>query len=137
MPAQETPPTEQRSHLSDLVRERRQALGLSLQAFAERAVDPETGTKLKYGWIHRLEKNDPNEQVIPPRLPQLKALAAAAQVPLEVIQDAAGQQFFGIDPVRSTSGTARALIKRADRLSPEEYQQVVNLMDLILRDSEE
>jgi transcriptional regulator with XRE-family HTH domain len=80
--------------LSDLVRRRRAELGLSLRKFADRCIDPDTGEQeLKYGIIDRLERR---EAVTPFQLPELRALAAALQLPLGDVQDAAGEQFLGI-----------------------------------------
>ncbi|WP_327703602.1 helix-turn-helix domain-containing protein [Streptomyces decoyicus] len=129
MTEQGAPPTAHRDHLAALIRRRRRELGLSLLQFQERAVDPETGVQVKYGWVNRLETG---EQVIPPRLPQLRALAAAADVPLGVVQDAAGAEFFGIDSVWSESGEARAFIERAERLNADQREQILRLIDTIV-----
>lgn len=118
-----------RTDLSDLVRARRQELRLSLRAVQDRTVDPDTGDPLiKYSWIDRLEKGQP---VIPPQYLQLRALAAALELPIGRIQDAAGAQFFGIDVVWSESSDARALVRRADRMSPEQLEQLRRLIDAI------
>ncbi|MFD5975517.1 XRE family transcriptional regulator [Streptomyces bacillaris] len=118
-----------RTDLSDLVRARRQELRLSLRAVQDRTVDPDTGEPLlKYSWIDRLEKSQP---VIPPQYPQLRALAAALELSLGQVQDAAGAQFFGIDTVWSESHEARALVRRADRLTPEQLEQLRRLIDAI------
>lgn len=129
MAEQDAPPTERRDQLAALIRDRRRELGISLVTFQERAVDPETGMQVKYGWVHRLETG---EAVIPPRLPQLRALARAAEVPLGVVQDAAGAQFFGIDTVWAESGEARAFIQSAERLTPEQRAQIVRLIESFL-----
>ncbi|MFF5891219.1 XRE family transcriptional regulator [Streptomyces globisporus] len=118
-----------RTDLSDLVRARRQELRLSLRAVQDRTVEPDTGDPLlKYSWIDRLEKGQP---VIPPQYPQLKALAAALELSLGQVQDAAGAQFFGIDTVWSESHEARALVRRADRMTPEQLEQLRRLIDAI------
>src|SRR5213595_3908147 len=94
MAAKDVPPSMEhgaRTQFADLVRQRRQLLGLSLKEFAKRAVDPETGEQVvNYSWVHRLETGEP---VTPPQLPELRGLARACEVDLEVMQDAAGQQF--------------------------------------------
>ncbi|MFF2964301.1 XRE family transcriptional regulator [Streptomyces sp. NPDC057963] len=118
-----------RTDLSDLVRARRQELRLSLRAVQDRTVDPASGEPLlKYSWIDRLEKGQP---VIPPQYPQLRALATALQLPLAKIQDAAGAQFFGIDTVWAESHEARALVRRADRMTPEQLRQLMRLIDTL------
>ncbi|MET9707882.1 hypothetical protein [Streptomyces griseus] len=92
-------------------------------------MDPDTGDPLlKYSWIDRLEKLQP---VIPPQYPQLKALAAALDLSLGAVQDAAGAQFFGIDTVWSESHEARALVRRADRMTPDQLEQLRRLIDAI------
>lgn len=127
MAAKDTPPTdEQRSQFRDLIRARRAELGLSLERFAERAVDPETGVTVKSGWIHRLEKGEP---VIPPEYPQLRALAAASELPVERLQDAAGQQFHGVTAVWSASGEAKAYVRQLERLSAEQRAQLSRFLD--------
>lgn len=127
MAAKDTPPTdEQRSQFRDLIRARRAELGLSLERFAERAVDPETGVTVKSGWIHRLEKG---ESVIPPEFPQLCALAVASELPVERLQDAAGQQFHGVTAVWSSSGEAKAYVRQLERLSAEQRAQLRAFLD--------
>ena len=116
-----------RNALSLLVRERRAELRLSLRAAADRTIDPATGEPVvKYGWLNNLEKE---QDVTPPSLRQLKALADALEIPFGREQDAAGSQFFGIDTVWSASGEARALVERADRLTPEQRDQLMRLID--------
>jgi transcriptional regulator with XRE-family HTH domain len=116
-----------RADLSRLVRERRAERRLSLRAAAERTVDPATGEPLvKYGWLNNLEKE---RDVTPPSLRQLKALATALDIPFGRLQDAAGSQFLGIDSVWSSSGEARALVERADRLTPEQRDQLMRFID--------
>ncbi|MEU7044987.1 XRE family transcriptional regulator [Streptomyces varsoviensis] len=116
-----------RTHLSDLVRERRAELRLSLRAVEERAISPKTGEPIiKRGWLQRLEKAQP---VIPPQLPELEALSRALELPLARLQDAAGAQFLGIESEWSTTGEARALVRHAERLSPEQRQQLARLLE--------
>lgn len=119
-----------RTDLSDLVRDRRAELRLSLRAVEARgATNPADGKPwIKYSWIDRLEKGEP---VIAPQLPQLEALATALEIPLGRIKDAAGAQFFGIDVVWSESNEARALVRRADRMTPEQLDQLRRLIDTI------
>ena len=130
----EQEPTRARTHLSDFVRDRRAELGLSLRGLEARCVDPETGEDglVKYSWIDRLEKRQP---VIPPQLPELRALAAGLQLPLSVIQDAAGAQFFGIDSLRDQSGEVRAMVAHAEGLSPEDQAKVAAIVEAFARQS--
>lgn len=115
----------ERSQLRDLVRERRATLGLSYEKLAYRCVDGDE-RPVKSSWLHRLESG---EKVLPPDISQLRAMANGLQVRLEVVQDAAGAQFFGIDVVRSESGPARALVERADRMTESQVQQLLLLID--------
>ncbi|MBH1932925.1 helix-turn-helix domain-containing protein [Streptomyces sp. AV19] len=107
--------------LSDLVKKRREELRLSLKAVAARTAGPDGEPLLKYSWIHRLETR---QKVNAPYLPELEALARALELPLWKLQDAAGAQFFGINTVWSTSGEARALVEHAERLTPEQREQL-------------
>lgn len=117
---------ETRTRLSDLVVDRRARLKISLATLAERCVDPETDVQeIKVGWLHRLERRDP---VIPPQLPQLRALAAGLELPLRDVQDAAGDQFLGISTHRA-DGNIRILMNRADGLSPEDLERLVAIAE--------
>ena len=127
MAEHEAPPT--RTNLSDVVSARRKELRLSLRAVQDRTVDSETGQPLvRYGWLDRLEKNS---TATPPTFEQLAALAMALEVPLGRLQDAAGAQFFGIDVVWSASREARALVERADKMTPAQREQLARLLDAI------
>lgn len=116
-----------RTQLADLVRERKDDLGLSYARLAKRCIDPENGEQsVKDSWLHRLLTGLP---VQAPELSVLRGLAAGLGVPLGRIQDAAGAQFFGIDTVWSASGEARALVERANELTPEQRAKLLDLMD--------
>lgn len=118
-----------RTQLADLVRERKETLGLSYARLAKRCLDPETGEQsVRDSWLHRLATGLP---VQAPELSALRGLAAGLSVPLGRIQDAAGAQFFGIDTVWAAGGEARALVERADKLSPEQRAKLLDLMDVI------
>lgn len=118
-----------RTDLSDLVRDRRAELRLSLRAVEARTLDPATGEPLcKYSWINKLEKG---LAIVPPAYEQLEALASALDVSLGRVQDAAGAQFFRIDTVWSVSGEARALAIQADRMTSEQREQLMRLIDTI------
>lgn len=131
MAAQEDAPIsaeERRTHLADLVRSCRLELGLGLERFAARAIDPVSGVTVKSGWIHRLEQGEP---VKAPGYEELCALAAACEQPVGRLQDAASQQFFGMDPVWSSSGEAKAFVERVDRYSARQREQLRRLMDAL------
>ncbi|MFJ3536993.1 XRE family transcriptional regulator [Streptomyces sp. NPDC090109] len=133
MAAEDRAPAEGRTQLRDLVRERKEAIGLGYERLAARCVDPETGVQtVKYSWLHRLATGKPVEA---PDLGQLRGLAAGLEVPLRVMQEAAGAEFFGIDTVWSASGEARALVERADRMTPEQRAQLLRLIETLTSDS--
>lgn len=118
-----------RTDLSDLVRDRRAELALSLRKLADKCVDPEdptAGPKWKFGVIDRLEKGQP---VIPPQLPELRALAAGLQLPLALLQEAAAAQFFGMDTVWSEDRSARTLVHQFQAMTPEDQAKVRALIE--------
>lgn len=119
---------ETRTRLSDLVIDRRARLKISLVTLAERGVDPDTGgQELKVGWLHRLEHR---QSVTPPNAEQLRALAAGLELPLREVQDAAGEQFFGITttPVDADS-RIRALVSRAGDMSAEDLERLLAIAE--------
>lgn len=133
MAEQET--TRERTDLRDLVRTRRKKLALSYEKLAERCVDPDSGTKLKSSWLHRVETNLP---VDAPSYPQLCALAAGLGVSLRAVQDAAGAQFFGISPVPVTrSGDIQALLHQAEQLSPRDVERLTAIAETFRATSED
>ncbi|MFJ8109950.1 hypothetical protein [Streptomyces sp. NPDC096132] len=128
-PRDTAPSPEQRTQLSDLIRERRAELGDSLDTFANRAVDPASGVRVTRGWIYRLEKR---ERVTPPVYEELCALAEAARLPVERLQDAAGQQFHGVDPLRSGTGEAVAYVRKLDSLPADQRDRLLSLIDTLV-----
>ncbi|MEU5442737.1 hypothetical protein [Streptomyces griseofuscus] len=78
------------------------------------------------GWIYRLESG---ESVIPPQVEELRALAEAARMPLEALQDAAAAQFFGVDPLVGGSGEAKAYVRKLDRIPAEQRERLLSLID--------
>ncbi|MEU4205627.1 XRE family transcriptional regulator [Streptomyces sp. NPDC026294] len=116
-----------RTDLSDLVRNRRATLRLSLRAVEDHPgnAGPDGKPIIKRGWLERLEKR---KSVIPPQVPELTALSAALDIPLGRLQDAAGAQFLGITSVWSESGEARALVAHAERLSAEQRDQLARFI---------
>lgn len=132
-PATEPDEPERRTQFADLVRRRRADLNESLKTFADKAVDPDTGTRVTRGWIYRLESG---ETVTPPELPELRALAAACECPLETLQDAAGQQFHGVDPLVSGSSEAKAYVHKLDRLPTDQRDRLLRLIDSLVPSGE-
>ncbi|MFI8988626.1 hypothetical protein ACIG63_27060 [Streptomyces antimycoticus] len=119
----------ERRQFADLIRDRRAELREGLTAFAAKAVDPVTGTKVTRGWIYRLETGEP---VTPPAVEELRALAAAARLPLESLQDAAGAQFHGRDPLVSGSGESTAYVRKLDRLPADQRRRLLDLIDSLV-----
>jgi transcriptional regulator with XRE-family HTH domain len=120
---------EQRTHLADLIRSRRAELNVGLKAFAEKAVDPVTGARVTRGWVYRLEQGEP---VTPPVFEELCALAAACDLPVETLQDAAGSQFHGVDPLVSGSTEAKAYVHKLDRLPADQRDRLLRLIDTLV-----
>ncbi|MER8233535.1 XRE family transcriptional regulator [Streptomyces sp. NPDC094049] len=113
--------------LSEVVRDRRLQLGLSTRALAQRCIDPGTGKAIPRHYIQRLEDDLAN--LAPPRLPELSALAAGLELPLAVIQEAAGFQFHGVTTRHSESGRARMFVARFDELDPAEQDRVLAMLE--------
>lgn len=120
---------ERRTQLADLIRGRRSDLKESLDTFAAKAVDPVSGVRVTRGWIYRLEKG---EKVTPPVYEELCALAEAARLPIERVQDAAGAQFHGVDPLRSGSGEAVAYVRKLDQVPPDQRDRLLRLIDTLV-----
>jgi hypothetical protein len=123
-----------RADLSDLVRNRREELRLSLRELAVACVDPDTGLQpFKFGWISKLEQNKPDLDV--PKQPQLRALAVGLRLPVDVIKEAAGAQFMGIEPpgIWSESREARIMVARMDELTPEARKALADMVEAFAR----
>lgn len=102
-------PTSGRTDLSDMVRERRAELGMSLEEAAARAVDPGSGEHVvDVGWLERLERGelDPSEF---PEYPQLDALTDALHLDPGLVQGAAGIQFMEVHHTWSKDGQVRGI----------------------------
>jgi hypothetical protein len=65
--------------------------GLSYQKMSDRAVDPETGTKLSKPYLQRLVANPPANA---PSLAQMRALAVALRVSEQRVKRAAAEQWL-------------------------------------------
>lgn len=120
---------EQRTDFADLIRDRRAELKESLDTFAAKAVDPISGMEVTRGWIYRLETGKP---VTPPVFEELRALAEAAELPVERLQDAAGSQFHGVDPLASGSSESKAYVHKLDQLPTEQRNGLLRLIDSLV-----
>lgn len=132
MTAEDRAPTPTgRTQLSDLVRDRKDALDLGYERLARRCVDPVSGERTVNGsWLHRLATG---QAVQPPDLPQLRGMAAGLELPLRVIQDAAAAQFFGLDSVYAPQGDARVMISDYEKLSEDDRARVRAIIDTFRR----
>ncbi|MFF8879633.1 helix-turn-helix transcriptional regulator [Streptomyces flaveolus] len=121
-------PEPERTQFRDLIRRRRAELNESYDTFAAKAVDPVSGSRVTRGWIIRLEKG---ETITPPQVEELRALAAACELPVEALQDAAGSQFHGVDPLVSGSSEAKAYVRKLDQLPADQRDQLLRLIDTL------
>lgn len=120
--------------LSDLIRPRMDELGISYRTLAEQCdsyfqqsgLTPAAGQRWTRGTLENLAKG---RRIIPPDTPKLQALAAALQLPLRTVQEAAGRQFFGVDTLWSADGKVRALVEEFDELDAEDQERVLALME--------
>lgn len=120
---------EQRTQFADLIRNRRKQLAQGLDTFAQGAVDPVSGVRVTRGWIYRLETG---ARVTPPELEELRALAAAADLPIEALQDAAGSQFHGRDPLVTGSPVSVAYVRKLDSLPPDQRDRLLAFIDTLV-----
>lgn len=123
-----------RTDLSDLVRNRREELGLSLRQVEAASTSPGADQpRVRYGWLSKLERNVANIDV--PTLVQLEGLAAGLRLPLPAIQDHAAAQFFGIEPdsVWSKTAEARVMVAHMDGLSEEDRRDLLNMAELFVK----
>jgi hypothetical protein len=126
MAARDPKATGDRTQFRDIVVQRKEELGLGYERLAARCIDPESGEQtVKGSWLHRLATG---ETVEAPRYEMLRGLAAGLGLPVGMLQDAAGAQFFGSDPVFSESAEVRAFLADADRLTPVQRAAIRALM---------
>ncbi|MCL6302850.1 XRE family transcriptional regulator [Streptomyces kronopolitis] len=112
-----------RTDLSDLVRKRRAQLRLSLRALASRCVDPkepDAGSKWTFATLGNLE----TKTIKAPGVPELRALAAGLDLPLRLLQEAAGAQYLGIDTVWSDDRETRTMVHGYWELDPEDRAKI-------------
>lgn len=115
--ADETAP---RTDLADLARTQMDELGLSYRRTSELAVDPEQ-PELGSIWSRGTLENLVKRKVIKaPGPAELRALAAALQLPLRLVQDAAAGQFFDIDTVWDDDAETRLMVRHYQSLSAED-----------------
>ena len=118
-----------RTDLSDLLRDRKGQLGLSIRELEVACVDPqdpERQPQYKRGTLGNLLNGQGTK---PPTVPQLRALSAGFRLPFGQVQEAAGGQFFGIDTVWSDDAKVRALVHGYQDMSPEDQEWVQTIVD--------
>ncbi|MEU0761630.1 XRE family transcriptional regulator [Streptomyces microflavus] len=120
----------QRTQLSNLVRNRRAELGISLRQLEERAVDPASGVQAKFGWISKLENGRPTEA---PSEEVLLALAVGLQLPARVVQEAAAAQYLGMTEIRTQSEAARLLVARVEEMTDDDLAQLAAIAETFER----
>lgn len=126
----------QRTDFSDLVRERRAELGLSLRDLEARSIDPEPEEgdepeQAKFGWISKVEKN---QRIDIPTAGLCRALAEGLQLPRRVVAGAAAAQYLQSDPfVWSDDRTTRVLAARIEEMTAEERLQLAAIAETFAR----
>lgn len=124
---------QQQTDFTDLVRERRAELGISLRELEERSIDPEgTGTQAKFGWLSKVENGKPIDT---PSLAQLRALKEGLQLPLPVLQEAVAAQFLGMQTrdVWSRDRSTRILAARIEEMNATERRQLAEIAETFAR----
>ncbi|MFE0039464.1 XRE family transcriptional regulator [Streptomyces sp. NPDC059015] len=131
-----TPPpiAPERTDLADLVRDRMAELGIGLRPLAAASIDPENPAAGPLWTRPTIQKFLSGGKIKAPGPAELRALAAALQLPLRDVQDAAAAQYFGMDALYSSDGTVRAMVHDFEALSPEDRQKVIALMERFRND---
>jgi transcriptional regulator with XRE-family HTH domain len=126
----------QRTDFTDLVRERRAELGISLRELEVRSVHEPSGTQAKFGWLSKLENGKP---VDTPKPGLLEALAVGLSLPVKILKIAASRQFLDHDSeadasvVWSEDLTTRIIVARAEEMSDEDRQQLAAIAETFAR----
>jgi transcriptional regulator with XRE-family HTH domain len=128
--------TEQRTDFTDLLRQRRAELGLSLREMEARCVDPASGVQAKFGWLSKVERGQP---VDAPKPELLKALSIGYRLPEDVLKAAAARQFLDYDPGTDSSVlwsddlTTRIIVAHAEEMSEEDRRQLAEIAETFAR----
>lgn len=77
--------------LAQIVKDSMREQQFSYRAFADQAIDPDTGYRMSHGLVHDIARGF--DFKVSPQV--LRALAAGAKRPLAAIQEAAIRQFIG------------------------------------------
>jgi transcriptional regulator with XRE-family HTH domain len=117
--------------LRQLVKARRQELGLSYTSLAAACVDGESGASVSVGWLHRLETGEP---VIAPSVEVLAALSVGLRLDLVRLQEAASAQFFGLRLPAEASGEPAEILRALALLPERQRRAVADLVRVMARD---
>lgn len=118
-----------RTDLSDLVRTRLDELGFGTRTLAAACIDPENPNAGSLWTRGTLDNLRAGVRIKAPEFGELRALAAGLRLPVELLQEAAGSQYFGIDTVWSPDGKVRALVVGFLDMDPEDQDKVLALME--------
>lgn len=123
--------------LSRLIQEVQES-GLSYQDMANRAVDPDTGTRLVKQALQKLVKTPP---VNPPLLPQLRAIANGTGLPLRRVKEAAADQWLEYEATELAGygDEVRIILGHLGGMSPQEqrrWRAMIEADERAKRDSE-
>ncbi|MFF6985653.1 hypothetical protein [Streptomyces sp. NPDC010273] len=122
--------TTSRTDLSDLLRDRKAELGMSLRELVDACVDPkkpDEGPQIRRTTLDLLLKAD--EGVKAPTIPMMHALAEGFRLPFGLVQEAAGAQWLGIDTVWTQDRKVRALVHGFQDMDAEDQDRVMALME--------
>lgn len=127
----------QSTALADLVRARKDELGIGVNRLGERCADPLSDVRVNGSWLQALLSGGP---LTPPRLPQLRALAEGLDLPLPAIQEAANAQFHGVPPTATyvyPREGVRLLVHRASDLTDEDVELLAEMAQMLARKARE
>jgi transcriptional regulator with XRE-family HTH domain len=117
--------------LLQLVKSRRQELGLSYHSLAAACVDGESGASVSVGWLHRLETGAP---VVAPSAEVLAALSVGLRLDLVRLQEAASAQFFGLRLPPEASGEAAEILRGLAVLPEGQRRALADLIRVMAKD---
>lgn len=121
--------TQERRDLSDLVRQRKEDLGLSFRTLADACVDPEQPEKGSLWGRSTLDLLTKDGQIKPPTAQKIRALAAGLRLPVDDVREAAGRQFYDVDTLRTGDRKVRAFVRDFEGLSSEDQAKVWRLLE--------
>jgi transcriptional regulator with XRE-family HTH domain len=117
--------------LQELVKVRRQELGLSYHSLAAASVDAGSGATVSTGWLHRLETGAP---VVAPSVSALAALATGLRLDLSRLQEAAAAQFFGLRLHWEATGEAAEVLAALAVLPEGQRRALLGLLRVMAKD---